>query len=141
MGVKMSKSLGNGVNPIDVIAEYGIDALRFFLATNSTPGQDIRYNETKVVAASNFINKLYNASRFVMMNLEDIEITDVKDEDYSLADMWILNRFNETIKEVNNNMDTYEYANAGNAIYHFVWNDFCDYYIELSKSRFKFRRC
>ncbi|NLC33857.1 MAG: valine--tRNA ligase [Erysipelothrix sp.] len=133
-GVKMSKSLGNGVNPMDVIAEYGIDALRFFLATNSTPGQDIRYNETKVVAASNFINKLYNASRFVMMNLEDIEITDVKDEDYSLADMWILNRFNETIKEVNNNMDTYEYANAGNAIYHFVWNDFCDYYIELSKA-------
>lgn len=136
-GVKMSKSLGNGVDPMDVIAEYGIDALRFFLATNSSPGQDIRYNETKVTAASNFINKLYNASRFVMMNLEGIEISEPATEDYTVADIWIKDKFNAMINEVNTNMETYEYAIAGNAIYHFVWDDFCDYYIELSKAGIK----
>ena len=136
-GVKMSKSLGNGVDPMDVVEDYGIDALRFFLATNSSPGQDVRYNETKVTSASNFINKLYNASRFVMMNLEDLEINAPSQEDYTVADMWIMNRFNETIKEVNTNMDKYEYAIAGNVMYHFVWDDFCDYYIELSKAGLK----
>ena len=136
-GVKMSKSLGNGVDPMDVIAEYGIDALRFFLATNSTPGQDIRYNPSKVNSASNFINKLYNASRFVMMNLEELNITQPSSEDYTAADHWIINKFNETIEEVNFNMEKYEYAIAGNVMYHFVWDDFCDYYIELSKAGLK----
>lgn len=136
-GSKMSKSLGNGIDPMDVIEEYGIDALRFFLATNSTPGQDVRYNESKVVAASNFINKLYNASRFVMMNLEGKDITIPEEKDFSEADHWIMNKFNETIQEVNINMEKYEYAIAGNVMYHFVWNDFCDYYIELSKAGLK----
>lgn len=136
-GSKMSKSLGNGIDPMDVIEEHGIDALRFFLATNSSPGQDVRYNPDKVVAASNFINKLYNASRFVMMNISDKEIVKPELTDLTSADHWIMNKFNETIKEVNTNMEKYEYAIAGNVIYHFVWNDFCDYYIELSKAGIK----
>lgn len=136
-GSKMSKSLGNGIDPMDVIEEHGIDALRFFLATNSSPGQDVRYNPDKVLAASNFINKLYNASRFVMMNIADKEITKPNDSDFSAADHWILNKFNETIQEVDENMAKYEYAIAGNVMYHFVWNDFCDYYIELSKAGLK----
>ncbi|HZJ86054.1 MAG TPA: valine--tRNA ligase, partial [Erysipelotrichaceae bacterium] len=109
-GRKMSKSLGNGVDPKDVIADYGIDALRFFLATNSTPGQDVRYIESKVEAAWNFINKLWNASRFVIMNLEDLEITKPEDDDLSLADFWIIDKYNQTLDSVNKNMDKYEYA-------------------------------
>lgn len=136
-GIKMSKSLGNGVDPMDVIAEFGIDALRFFLATNSTPGQDIRYNSTKVNAASNFINKLYNASRFVMMNISDLDIKEASIEDYTAADFWIMDKFNKAITEINVNMEKYEYAIAGNLMYHFVWDDFCDYYIELSKAGLK----
>ncbi len=136
-GHKMSKSLGNGVDPKDVIAQYGIDALRFFLATNSTPGQDVRYIESKVEASWNFINKLWNASRFVILNIEDLEIVKPKDEDLSLADFWIIDKFNDTLKSVSANMDKYEYAIAGNELYHFVWDDFCDWYIELSKASFK----
>lgn len=136
-GRKMSKSLGNGVDPKDVIAEYGIDALRFFLATNSTPGQDVRYIESKVEAAWNFINKLWNASRFVIMNIEDLEITTPNEEDLSLADFWIIDKFNKTLDSVSQNMDKYEYAMVGNELYHFVWDDFCDWYIELSKASLK----
>lgn len=136
-GRKMSKSLGNGVDPQDVIAEYGIDALRFFLATNSTPGQDIRYIESKVEAAWNFINKLWNASRFVIMNIENLEIEKPNQEDLSLADFWIIDKFNKTLKSVNSNMEKYEYALAGNELYHFVWDQFCDWYIELSKASLK----
>ncbi len=136
-GLKMSKSLGNGVDPQDVIAEYGIDALRFFLATNSTPGQDVRYIESKVEAAWNFINKLWNASRFVIMNIEDRAIQQPKVEDLSLADFWIIDKFNKTLKSVTENMEKYEYAIAGNELYHFVWDQFCDWYIELSKASLK----
>ena len=136
-GLKMSKSLGNGVDPQDVIAEYGIDALRFFLATNSTPGQDVRYIESKVEAAWNFINKLWNASRFVIMNIEDRAIEQPKVEDLSLADFWIIDKFNKTLKSVTENMEKYEYAIAGNELYHFVWDQFCDWYIELSKASLK----
>ena len=136
-GRKMSKSLGNGVDPKDVIADYGIDALRFFLATNSTPGQDVRYIESKVEAAWNFINKLWNASRFVIMNLEDLEITKPEDDDLSLADFWIIDKYNQTLDSVNKNMDKYEYAMVGNELYHFVWDEFCDWYIELSKASLK----
>ncbi|HZJ85794.1 MAG TPA: class I tRNA ligase family protein, partial [Erysipelotrichaceae bacterium] len=136
-GRKMSKSLGNGVDPKDVIADYGIDALRFFLATNSTPGQDVRYIESKVEAAWNFINKLWNASRFTIMNLQDLEITKPEDDDLSLADFWIIDKYNQTLDSVNKNMDKYEYAMVGNELYHFVWDEFCDWYIELSKASLK----
>ncbi len=133
-GRKMSKSLGNGVDPMDVIDEYGCDALRFFLTTNSAPGADLRYDEEKVKSSWNFLNKLWNASRFVLMNLEDFKEEDYTLDDLSLADKWILNRLNNVIKEVRKNMDTYDFHNVGNTLYAFIWNDFCDWYIELSKS-------
>lgn len=134
-GRKMSKSLGNGIDPMDVIAEYGDDALRFFLTTNSTPGQDMRYISEKVESAWNFINKIWNASRFVLMNLpEGFEEKDVDLSDLSLADAWILNKLNETIEHVTSNMEKYEFALVGNELYGFVWNDFCSWYVEMSKS-------
>lgn len=134
-GRKMSKSLGNGIDPMDVIAEYGDDALRFFLTTNSTPGQDMRYISEKVESAWNFINKIWNASRFVLMNLpEGFEKKDVDLSDLSLADAWILNKLNETIEHVTSNMEKYEFALVGNELYGFVWNDFCSWYVEMSKS-------
>ncbi|MCI6515265.1 MAG: valine--tRNA ligase [Erysipelotrichaceae bacterium] len=134
-GRKMSKSLGNGIDPMDVINEYGDDALRFFLTTNSTPGQDMRYIPEKVEAAWNFINKIWNASRFVLMNLpEGFEEKDVSLSDLSLADAWILNRLNQTIAHVTANMEKYEFALVGNELYSFVWNDFCSWYVEMSKS-------
>ena len=134
-GRKMSKSLGNGIDPMDVIDQYGDDALRFFLTTNSTPGQDMRYIPEKVEAAWNFINKIWNASRFVLMNLpEGFEEKDVDLSSLSLADAWILNRLNETIAHVTANMEKYEFALVGNELYSFVWNDFCSWYVEMSKS-------
>ena len=134
-GRKMSKSLGNGIDPMDVIDQYGDDALRFFLTTNSTPGQDMRYIPEKVEAAWNFINKIWNASRFVLMNLpEGFEEKDVDLSSLSLADAWILNRLNETISHVTANMEKYEFALVGNELYSFVWNDFCSWYVEMSKS-------
>ena len=132
-GRKMSKSLGNGVDPMDVIEEYGADSLRFFLTTNTAPGMDLRYDEEKVKSTWNFINKLWNASRFVLINMEDF-----KKEDYTLdnlndQDKWILTKLNETIKEVRKSMDKYDFNIVGNTLYSFIWNDFCDKYIELSK--------
>lgn len=131
-GRKMSKSLGNGVDPMDVIEEYGVDALRFFLTTSSAPGQDLRYDEEKVKSTWNFINKLWNASRFVLMNLEDYQPTG-KLENLSLSDKWILDKLNKTIQKVRKHMDKYEFNVVGTEIYNFVWDDFCDWYIELSK--------
>mgnify|MGYP004565895691 CR=1 FL=1 len=133
-GRKMSKSLGNGVDPMDVIEKYGADSLRYFLTTNSSPGMDLRYDEEKVASTWNFINKLWNASRFVLINIEDF-----KKEDYSLnnlteIDKWILTKNNKTIKEVTENMDKYEFNNVGNTLYKHIWEDFCDNYIELSKN-------
>ena len=134
-GRKMSKSLGNGIDPMKVIEEYGIDALRFFLTTNSTPGQDMRYIPEKVEAAGNFINKIWNASRFVFMNLpEGMKVGDVDLTHLSLADAWIINRLNETITHVTENMEKYEFALVGNELYSFVWDDFCSSYIEMSKT-------
>lgn len=134
-GRKMSKSLGNGINPMQVIEEYGIDALRFFLTTNSTPGQDMRYIPEKVEAAGNFINKIWNASRFVFMNLpEGMKVEDVNLTNLSLADLWIINRLNETITHVTENMEKYEFALVGNELYSFVWDDFCSWYVEMSKT-------
>ncbi len=133
-GRKMSKSLGNGVDPMDVIEEYGCDALRFFLTTNSAPGSDLRYDEEKVKSTWNFINKLWNASRFVLMNLEGFTEKDYTLENLSVSDKWMLTKLERTIKEVRKNMETYDFHNVGNTLYTFIWNDFCDWYIELSKS-------
>lgn len=131
-GRKMSKSLGNGVDPMDVIEEYGADALRFFLATSSAPGQDLRYEEEKVKSTWNFINKLWNASRFVLINLETFTPTG-KLENLSLADQWILEKLNRLIVKVRKHMDQYEFHVVGSELYNFIWDDFCDWYIELSK--------
>ena len=134
-GRKMSKSLGNGIDPMEIVNEYGCDALRFFLTTNSTPGQDLRFINEKVESSWNFINKIWNASRFVCMNLkEDMKMTDLDLTHVSMIDKWILNRLNETITFVSTNMDKYEFALVGNELYNFIWNDFCSWYIELCKA-------
>ena len=131
-GRKMSKSLGNGVDPMDVIEKYGADALRFFLATSTSPGMDLRYDEEKVAANWNFINKLWNATRFVLTNIDDINVT-LNKEDLDLTDKWLLTKYNNTIKEVTRNMEKYEFNNVGSALYSFIWDDFCDNYIEFAK--------
>ena len=133
-GRKMSKSLGNGIDPMDVIEEYGADTLRFFLTTNSAPGMDLRYDEEKVKSTWNFINKLWNASRFVLMNLEDFKEGDFTLENLKIQDQWILEKLNKTVKSVRNNMEKYEFHNVGNELYGFIWEDYCDWYIELSKA-------
>ena len=130
-GRKMSKSLGNGVDPMDVIDEYGADALRFFLTTNTASGMDLRYDPEKVKSTWNFINKLWNASRYVLMNIEDIDsitLDNLTDED-----KWILTKLNKTIKEVTKSMEKYDFNIVGNTLYNFIWDCFCDKYIELSK--------
>ncbi|AMB98915.1 valine--tRNA ligase [Aerococcus urinaehominis] len=133
-GRKMSKSLGNGVDPMDVVNEYGADSLRWFLATGSTPGQDIRYNTDRLEAAWNFINKIWNASRYALMNLDGLtyEEIDLSGVD-SIADKWILTHLNHTIQKVTDNFDKFEFGIAGDILYHFIWDDFCDWYIEMSK--------
>ena len=132
-GRKMSKSLGNGVDPMDVIKEYGCDALRFFLTTNSAPGMDLRYDEEKVKSSWNFINKLWNASRYVLMNISDITEKEINPKELALYDKWILTKKNLLIKNVIKNMDKYDFHNVGNELYSFIWEDFCDWYIELTK--------
>ncbi|WP_055071155.1 valine--tRNA ligase [Clostridium massiliamazoniense] len=133
-GRKMSKSLGNGVDPLEVIDEYGADALRFMLVTGNAPGNDIRYIPGRVEAARNFANKIWNASRFVMMNLDRNLMEKYKDnKDYSLADKWILSRMNTLVKDVTENMEKYELGIALQKVYDFLWTEFCDYYIELVK--------
>ncbi|MCM3316885.1 valine--tRNA ligase [Rummeliibacillus stabekisii] len=133
-GRKMSKSLGNGVDPMDVISQYGADSLRYFLATGSSPGQDLRYTTEKVEAVWNFSNKIWNASRFALMNMdgmtyEEIDLTGEK----SVADKWILTRLNETIEEVTRLADKYEFGEVGRHLHSFIWDDFCDWYIEMAK--------
>lgn len=133
-GRKMSKSLGNGIDPMDVIEKYGADALRWFLANGSTPGLDVRFSYTKMDAAWNFINKIWNASRYVIMNLDDnteAELPGTKS--LTLADKWILSRLNQTISTVNQNFDKFEFGEAGRTLYNFIWNDFADWYIEMTK--------
>ena len=132
-GRKMSKSLGNGVDPMDVINQYGADSLRFFLTTNSAPGQDLRYDEDKVKSTWNFVNKLWNASRYVLMNMEDFEESDYTLDNLSPTDKWILEKLNKLVASVRTSMDKYEFHNVGNELYSFIWEDFCDWYIELSK--------
>ncbi|MDR5586757.1 MULTISPECIES: valine--tRNA ligase [Clostridium] len=136
-GRKMSKSLGNGVNPLDVISEYGADALRFMIATGNAPGNDMRYYPERVEASRNFANKIWNASRFVMMNLDKEIMNKYKDcKEYSLADKWILSKMNTLVKEVTENMDKYELGIAMQKVYDFMWTEFCDWYIELVKPVF-----
>lgn len=133
-GRKMSKSLGNGVDPMDVIDEYGADTLRFFLTTNSAPGMDLRYIPEKLEASWNFINKIWNSARFVLMNIdEDMSYDDIHFNNLNLSDQWILNRLNSVIQSVDENMDKYEFVNVGSELYNFIWDDFCSWYIELSK--------
>ncbi|MEE6449657.1 valine--tRNA ligase [Gottfriedia acidiceleris] len=133
-GRKMSKSLGNGVDPMDVIEKYGADSLRYFLTTGSSPGQDLRFSIEKVEATWNFVNKIWNASRFALMNMEgftyeNIDLTKEK----SVADEWILTRLNETIESVTALIDRYEFGEVGRVLYNFIWDDVCDWYIEMAK--------
>ena len=136
-GRKMSKSLGNGIDPIEVIDKYGTDALRFSLILGISPGNDIRYMPEKLEAASNFANKLWNASKFVLGNLEnykEIEFKDIKD-DLTYADKWILSKLNVLVAEITNNIDGFELGVFAQKIYDFIWNEFCDWYIEMVKPR------
>ena len=135
-GRKMSKSLGNGINPLEVIEEYGADALRFTLVTGNTPGNDMRFYMERVEANRNFANKIWNASKFVLMNLEGFDENFVPSaEDYTLADKWILEEYNKTVTNIANNLDKFELGEAASAVYDFIWNTYCDWYIELAKPR------
>ena len=137
-GRKMSKSLGNGIDPLKIIEQYGADALRFALATGNAPGNDMRFSDEKIEAARNFANKLWNASRFVLMNLteSDEELLKTPNEcELAVEDKWILSAFNKLCKTVNDNVDNYEIGIALGEIYSFTWNTFCDWYIEMAKSR------
>ena len=131
LGRKFSNSLGHGIDPFDMVKEYGADALRYYLATDVAPGTDMRFDEEKIKSTWNYINKIWNASRFVLSNIEDLK--EIKLENLKPEDKWILTKFEKTIHEVKKFMDKYEFNNAGNSIYEFSWNYFCDYYIEMAK--------
>lgn len=134
LGRKMSKSLGNGVDPIDVIDKYGVDALRYFLTTNSTPGQDMRYVEEKVESSANYLNKIWNSARYVLTVLpEDFKEKQIDPKSLSNIDKWILDRLMNTIKNVSINMEKYDYNAASSHLYNFVYDDFCSQYLEMSK--------
>ena len=132
-GRKMSKSLGNGIDPVEVIDQYGADALRFTLVTGNSPGNDARYSEEKVAASRNFANKIWNAARFIHMNIDGYDVPCALPEALSLEDQWILSRFNTVAKEVTENLDKFELGVAVSKLYDFLWDDFCDWYIELAK--------
>ena len=134
-GRKMSKSLGNGVDPLDIIAEYGADALRFTLVTGNSPGNDMRFSEEKVAASRNFANKIWNAARFILMNIEGKDIECTLPEKLFTSDKWILNRFNSVTAAVTENLEKFELGMAVSKLYDFIWDDFCDWYIELAKIR------
>jgi|HigsolmetaGSP12D_1036236.scaffolds.fasta_scaffold00950_6 valyl-tRNA synthetase len=133
-GRKMSKSLGNGVDPLEVIEKYGADAMRFMISTGSTPGQDLRFRWEKVEQARNFANKIWNASRFALMNLAGFRAEDIDlGGPLSTADRWILHRFNDTVRDVTRLMEQYEFGETGRLLYNFIWDDLCDWYIEFAK--------
>ncbi len=133
-GRKMSKSLGNGVDPMEVIDKYGADSLRYFLTTGSSPGQDLRFSYEKVESVWNFANKIWNASRFALMNMDGMKYEEIDlSGEKSVADKWILTRLNETIETVTRLADKYEFGEVGRALYNFIWDDFCDWYIEMAK--------
>jgi valyl-tRNA synthetase len=132
-GRKMSKSLGNGVDPIEVIDQYGADTLRFMLITGNTPGNDLRFHPERLEATRNFANKIWNASRFVLLNLQDYE--EAPRGELLLADHWILSRYEATIQAVTEALDRFDLGEAARLLYEFIWNEFCDWYIELAKGR------
>ncbi|MBR0446887.1 MAG: class I tRNA ligase family protein, partial [Clostridia bacterium] len=134
-GRKMSKSLGNGVDPLEEIDKYGADALRFMLATGNSPGNDMRYMTDKVEASRNFANKLWNAARFLLMNFADHDIALSLPEELTLEDKWVLSRYNELVQAVTDNLEKFELGIAVSKLYDFIWDTFCDWYIELCKSR------
>lgn len=131
-GKKMSKSLGNGVDPMDVIAKYGVDALRYFLTTNSAPGADLRYEEEKVESSWNFINKLWNITRFITMNIDDLDVK-MNPETLRMPEKWILSRLSEVIKEADHNYEKYEFGEASRTLYTFIWDEFASWYVEFAK--------
>ena len=137
-GRKMSKSLGNGIDPIEVIEEFGADALRFTLITGNTPGNDMRFREERLEASRNFANKIWNASRFILMNLEDFDYDEIDKEDLklNLADKWMLSRINEVTKKIDKAMERYSFGEMSKTLYDFIWNEYCDWYIEILKERF-----
>jgi len=134
-GRKMSKSLGNGIDPLQVIDEFGADTLRFMLTTGNTPGNDLRFQNERLESARNFANKIWNATRFVLMNLEDYEAIPEEQLEYTLADRWIISRLNSVAKSVTRLLDAYDLGEAGRQLYDFIWNEFCDWYIEMAKPR------
>ncbi|MFA5449599.1 MAG: valine--tRNA ligase [Clostridia bacterium] len=133
LGRKMSKSLGNGVDPIELIDRYGADSLRFSLCTGVAPGTDIKFAEDKPEPARNFMNKIWNAARFVLMNIEGRTLPKIENVNFSAADKWILNSLNQVVSEVNQNLDKYEFGIAAAKLYDFIWSDYCDWFIELTK--------
>ncbi len=137
-GRKMSKSLGNGIDPLKIIGEYGADALRFMLATGNSPGNDMRFSKEKVQASRNFANKIWNAARFIRMNMEGHEVPDTLPETLTRADRWILDSFNRLVKEVTENLEHFELGIAVQKLYDFLWDEFCDWYIEISKIRLNY---
>ncbi len=134
-GRKMSKSLGNGIDPVEVIDQYGADALRFTLVTGNSPGNDARYSEEKVAASRNFANKIWNAARFIHMNIDGKDVPCALPETLTLEDQWIVSRFNTVTREVTENLEKFELGMAVSKLYDFIWDDFCDWYIELAKIR------
>lgn len=133
-GRKMSKSLGNGIDPMEVIDKYGADALRWFLSNGSAPGQDVRFSYDKMDAAWNFINKIWNASRFAIMNMNGLSYEEIDfSGEKTIADRWILTRLNQTVEKVTDLFEKFEFGEAGRHLYNFIWDDFCDWYIEMSK--------
>ncbi len=134
-GRKMSKSLGNGIDPIEVIDKYGADTLRFTLATNNSPGNDIRFSWDRAEASRNFANKLWNATRFALLNMEIDRVAEIPFDKLDMSDKWILSRLNKLIREVDSNLDRFELGLAASKLYDFIWNEFCDWYIEASKAR------
>ncbi len=135
LGRKMSKSLGNGIDPLEVVNQYGADALRLTLVTGNAPGNDMRYSEKKILASRNFANKVWNASRFMLMNIEKADLSDVTLDDLTPADKWILSKANTLVKEVTENMENYDLGVAVSKLYDFIWEEFCDWYIEMVKPR------
>lgn len=133
-GRKMSKSLGNGVDPLEVIEKYGADAMRYMISTGSTPGQDLRFRWEKVEQARNFANKIWNASRFALMNLEGVSFGDIDiSGKLGTADRWILHRLNETSRDISRLINAYDFGETGRLLYNFIWDDLCDWYIEFAK--------
>lgn len=134
-GRKMSKSLGNGIDPLEVIAQYGADALRFTLVTGNSPGNDLRFSQEKVEASRNFANKIWNASRFILMNIDGQDVPNQLPEKLALEDKWIVNQFNQVVKEVTDNLEHFEIGIAVQKLYDFLWDELCDWYIEIAKIR------